>query len=111
MESQICQDTGFIMGILVKAIQIIRFAIPILLIVLIIFDLFKIVAGSADDKAKKTAFDTIVKRVLYAVIIFLVPSIINFILVRIEPLSVDSNGNITGNSTSYLGCWNYYYNK
>ncbi len=111
MVSQICEDAGFIMGLLVMAVKIIRFAVPILLILLITFDLFKVVAGQADDKTKKTAFDNIVKRVIYAVIIFLVPSLVNFVLLRIEPISVDSKGNITGTSTSYLGCWNYYYNK
>ena len=111
MESKICQDAGFILGIVVQIVKIIRWVIPILLIVLIVFDIFKMVAGQADDKAKKTMSDTIIKRVLYAIIIFLIPSIVNFVLLKIEPLSVDKDGNITGTSTSYLGCWNYYYNK
>jgi len=109
--SKICQDAGFVLGIITKLVKIIQWAIPILLIVLIIFDLTKAMTGNVDDKAKKDAISKTVQRFIYAVIIFLLPTIVNFILLRIEPISRDSKGNITSTSTSYLGCWNYYYNK
>lgn len=110
--SDMCKDAGFILGLIVQIVKIIRWAVPILLILLITFDLFKVVSGgNVDEKAKKDAFDKIIKRALYAVIIFLIPSILNIILLEIEPLTKDSNGTVTTTSTSYLGCWNYYYNK
>lgn len=109
--SELCQDAGFILGIAAQAVKIIRWVIPVLLIVLISFDLFKVVTTNPDDKAKSDALTKIVKRVIYAVIIFLIPSILNIILLKIEPISKDSDGNVTTTSTSYVGCWNVYYNK
>ena len=110
--SEICNDAGFILGIVVQVVKILRWAIPVILILLIIFDLFKVVANTnPDDKAKKDAFDKIIKRVLFAVIIFLIPTIVNIILLKIEPISKDADGRVTTTSTSYVGCWNYYYNK
>ncbi len=99
--SEICQDAGFILGIIVTAVKILRWAIPVLLIVLITFDLVKVVSASIpDEKSKKEALEKIVKRVIFAVIIFLIPSIVNIILLKIEPISKDSNGNVTTTSTS-----------
>ncbi len=111
--SNLCNDAGFILGIIAQLVKIIRWVVPILLIVLISFDLFKTLAGQVDEKAKKEAFGKITKRLLYAVIIFLVPTIVNMVLLKIAPLSRDNNGNVKVNttSTSYLECWNYYYNK
>ena len=109
--SEMCTDAGFILNTVVQVIKIVRWVIPILLILFIIFDLFKVVTGNPDDKAKRDAFNKIVKRLIYAVIVLLVPTVINIVLLKIEPLTRDNNGNITSTSTSYLGCWNYYYNK
>jgi uncharacterized membrane protein len=110
--SEMCQDAGFILGIIVQVVKILRWAVPIILILVIVFDLSKVVVNAnPDEKARKEAFDRVIKRVIYAVIIFLVPTIVNIVLLKIEPLSKDSKGNITTTSTSYVGCWNYYYNK
>lgn len=108
--SNICKDAAFIMKPIVSIVKILRWVVPILLIVLITFDLFKVVAGNPDDKVKKDAFSKIVKRLIYAVIIFLVPSLVNIVLTKIAPISRDTTGK-SGTSTSYLECWNYYYNN
>ena len=108
--SDICTDSGFILGVIVKIVKIIRIAIPIILIIFITFDLFKAITGNVDDKEKKEAFSKIIKRIIYALIIFLVPTIVNFIFLQIAPVSKDASGH-SGTSTSYLQCWNYYYNK
>ncbi len=109
--SEMCKDAGFIIGTVANVIKIVRWVIPILLILYITFDLFKVVTTTPDDKAKREAFNKIIKRIIYAVIVFLVPTVINIVLLKIEPITRDGNGNITNTSTSYLGCWNYYYNK
>ena len=109
--SVMCQDAGFIIGTIIKVVRIVQWAIPMLLIVLITFDLFKAMTGQLDDKAKKDALNKSVKRILYAVIVFLVPTLVNIVLLKIAPISVDETGNLENTSTSYLECWNYYYNK
>ena len=84
--------------------------IPIILIVMITIDLVKVVASpNADDKEKKEAFEKSIKRFLYAVLVFLLPTIINIILNKIEPLTSDSTTDTT--STSWVGCWQRYYNE
>lgn len=109
--NQICKDAEFILGPAVQIVKIVRWVIPILLIVLIVFDLSKTLVGQMDDKSKKDVFSKIVKRIVYAVIVFLIPTVVNFILLKIEPISRDSKDNLSSTSTSYLGCWNYYYNR
>lgn len=106
----ICTDASFILRIIVKLVKVMQLLIPILLIVLVSVDLFKIVAG-ADEKAKKENADRIVKRVIYAVIVFLVPVIINFIFRQIDPLTKTDSKVSTTTTTSWISCWNHYYNE
>ncbi len=104
----ICEDAGFVLRIVVKLVKIIHIAIPVILILLIMFDLAKLLTGSVDDKAKRDAFSKAAQRVIYAVIIFFIPTIITLIFRKIEPMtSKDSQAT----STSWISCWNYYYDK
>ena len=94
---------------LVSILAIVRFvlnaiciAIPIILIVLIILDLAKIVtAGNIDDKIKKEVTNKVVTRLIFAVLIFLVPTIIKFIF-GVLPLPDSSN---TGEGSTWRTCW------
>ena len=108
---QICTDAGFILGLIAKIVKILHWVLPALLIVLITVDLVKVVATNPDEKTKKDALTKVVKRLIFAIIIFLVPVIVNYVLLSIAPLTKDPRGNVTTTSDSYLGCWNYYYNK
>lgn len=101
-----CNDMGFILRIVATIVFYMRIIVPILLIVLVVFDFAKVVTGSADDKAKSEAVNKAVKRIIYAVIVFLVPTIINFIFKTIEK-SAPKDGN--GTSTSWVSCWTQYY--
>ena len=110
MLADVCGDAGFIIRIVVQLFKIVRVAVPIILIVMITIDLVKVVASpNADDKEKKEAFEKSIKRFLYAVLVFLLPTIINIILNKIEPLTSDSTTDTT--STSWVGCWQRYYNE
>ncbi len=107
--SDFCTDSAFILRIVVKIVKAVQWIIPILLIVLITFDLLKVVTGQADDKAKKEALNKAVKRMIYAVIVFLIPIIVTFIFNQIAPYTSDTNSNT--DSTSWLSCWNMFYNE
>ena len=98
-------DLGFIMRIIVRLVYYVRILVPIILILLIVVDLAKVVTGNADDKAKSEAMNKAGKRIIYAVIIFLVPLVVNFIFKRIEQVSPDKDN---GTPTSWVGCWNYF---
>lgn len=64
---------------LVEIITIIRYAVPVLLIILCTTDLVTVVV-SQDDNAMKKSISRIVKRFIAAVAIFFVPWIIQLIL-------------------------------
>jgi hypothetical protein len=69
---------------------------------LCVLDIAKIVtAGNIDDKLKKEVTGRIVTRIIFAVIIFLVPTIIG-ILFRFVP--VDSS-NSTLDGATWQDCW------
>ena len=94
---------------LVSVMAIIRFivnaiciAIPIILIVLIIRDLAKIVtAGNIDDKLKKEVTSKVVTRLIFAVLIFLVPTIVRLVF-GVLPLPDNAN---TGEGATWRDCW------
>ena len=96
-----CADLGPILSLVRGIINIICWAIPIILIVLIVIDIAKLVtAGNLDDKLKKEVTQRITARIIYAIIIFLVPTIISLIF------------KLVSNTTNVFGetgadCWNW----
>ena len=84
---------------LVKAfLNLIKFGIPIVLIVLGTIDLGKAVMASKDDEMKK-AQTTLLKRVIYAVVVFLLVTIVQLVMGL-----VSSNAN--KEAISWQSCWN-----
>lgn len=102
--ADVCGKMGFILRILAEAFYYIKIVVPIILIIMIIFDLAKVAVGQADDKTKKEATSKIVKRVIYAAIVFLVPTVVNLIFRTIENVSLNN-----GSATSWVSCWTRYY--
>ncbi|HIR58492.1 MAG TPA: hypothetical protein IAB38_00415 [Candidatus Onthousia excrementipullorum] len=78
---------------------ILQIAIPIILIVLCTFDLGKAVISS-DDKENKKLLSRIVKRLVYALLIFFFVTVVNLVFSMV--------GNITENETliKWSECWN-----
>ena len=78
---------------------ILQIAIPIILIVLCTFDLGRAVIGS-DDKENKKLLKRIVRRLVYAILIFFFVTVINLVFTMV--------GSITENETlaRWSNCWN-----
>ena len=90
-----------ILAIIKTVLNAICIAIPIVLIVLIIMDLAKIVtAGNIDDKLKKEVTSKVVTRLIFAVLIFLVPTIVKLVF-NLIPLP----GNVSGETATWRTCW------
>lgn len=91
-----CNDEVQIIFSVVKwAVRLICIAIPIVLIVLVILDLAKVVtAGNIDDKMKKEVSQKVVTRVVYSILIFLVPTLVNLFF-GLLPSGVKNNGGTT----------------
>ena len=69
-----------ILGLVNTFLNIIRLVIPIILIVLAVMDVAKVVTNSnLDDKVKKEAMNKLTTRVIYAVVIFLIPTIVKLL--------------------------------
>ncbi len=94
-------DLITIVGIVRWALRLICIAIPIILIVLVVIDLSKVVtAGNIDDKMKKEVSQKVVTRVVYSVLIFLVPTIVGLFF-KFVPL-----GNVPGyDNSTWKDCW------
>ena len=104
-----CYSTAIkpVFRIAAKLVHILQYVLPILLIVLIIFDVAKLVTTiNIDDKAKKSVLEKAAKRLLYAVIIFLIPTIINYFLSNVFKATSEDNKN-----NNWLACWTHYYNE
>lgn len=78
---------------------IIQIAIPIILLVLCTFDLGRAVIGS-DDKENKKILKRIVRRLVYAILIFFFITVINLVFTMV--------GSITDNEDliKWSNCWN-----
>lgn len=70
------------------AFQLLKYATIVLLLVLTVVDFLKAVTSNKDDALKK-ALQTAVKRLVVAIIVFFLPTIVNFILDLLGIISTD----------------------
>lgn len=72
-----CDDLGPVIALLKSVVNLLQWGIPIVLILMGMIDLGKAVISSKEDEMKK-AQSTLIKRVIYAVAVFLVVTIVSF---------------------------------
>ena len=82
-------------------IPLIQIGIPIILIILGMFDLGKAVMASKEDEIKN-AQKMLIKRCIYAVAIFFVVLIVNVVM---GLLTYTEDTNVTNGSTDWKTCW------
>ena len=97
------------MGTLVNAIQtvlnIIRWAIPIVLIILGSIDMFKGMT-SGDDKEAEKAKKTFIRRLVYAVVAFLIPTLVTFSFDIVANITKDEQLNREElRQGNFFECW------
>ena len=88
--------------VIVQVIKVFMIVIPIALIVFGTIDLGKAVIAS-DEKEVKSAQSRLIKRFIYAALIFFVP-----VLVAVVMNIVSAGGK--GDTNSWSGCWDTAYN-
>ena len=76
--NQFCADTWEIWQFVGYILMLFKIVIPLLLLILGMFDLGKAVVAS-DDKAINKATTALVKRAVAAIIIFFIPTLIGFV--------------------------------
>ena len=74
-----CEDLGDVVSIVHKIVNLIRWAVPILLIIFGTLDLAKAVIASKEDEMKK-AQSTLIRRLIYAIAVFLVVTLVIFFM-------------------------------
>ncbi len=85
---------------------LIQWGIPILLIVLCTIDMFKAVS-SGDEKKTKEAQKTSIRRLIYAVVAFLIPWIIGLVFGFIGNVVTDDSAQVADNTwKTFFKCWN-----
>ena len=94
-----CTYLNPIISIIKTVLSIVQWAIPIILIVIGTFDIMKAVIASKEDESK-AAQKLLIKRVVYAVVIFLIPTIVYFVFNIVSYTDgIDGTGN-------FWDCWN-----
>ena len=96
-----CKGFDFVIRIIKNGLfPILQIGIPIILIVLGTLDLGKAVISS-DDKAVKEAQSKLIKRCIYAILVFFIVTLINLLFTMV--------GNIAGDDapglTQWSQCW------
>ena len=92
MGNNFCNDLGPIISLLITLVTLLQWLIPIGLIIYGMLDLGKAVISSKEDEMKK-ATSTLVKRVIYAIAVFFVVTIVSFAM------------GLVG-SDDWKNCWN-----
>ena len=89
----------------IMAVNIIKIVIPIILIILGMIDLAKAVIGN-DEKVMKEAQSRLIKRVIYAVVIFFIVALVQFIFGALAGAAESGNSDIDGNKiTDCITCF------
>jgi len=94
-----CNDLKPVITFLKSILNIIQWAIPILLILMGTIDLGKAVLSS-DDKEIKGATSKLIKRAIAAVAVFFIPLLVNLIIGLVAGSSTDIE------NTNFWDCWN-----
>ena len=100
---ELCANLQPFLNIIKLFIKFLCWSIPILLLVLGTIDMFKAITKAGDEKAVTEARNTLIKRLIYGVLIFLVPFFVNIIL---EMVGDAIPGEDTITPTSWIACWN-----
>lgn len=82
-----CNSWGTVLQDLQNVFDFVKIVVPLLIIGLSTYDFIKAVTAK-DDKGLKKAFQILLKRLVYAIILFFLPVLINLLL---ELVAVNSN--------------------
>ena len=101
---QMCYNVKPILEVFKYLIIVIQWSVPILLIILGTIDMFKAVTKANDDKVVQEARNTLIKRIIYGVVIFLVPFFVRLILNFIDTNFISTDDYTS--PVSWISCWN-----
>ena len=92
-----CDNLGIIPNLVKTIINLIKWGIPLILVIYGMLDLGKAVMAGKEDEMKKFQ-GALIKRVIYAVVVFLVVTIVQFVMVMIGEDNSWANCFISGST-------------
>ena len=99
----VCEQLGPVISVVKAVFVILQWGIPIILILFGAIDLGKAVIASKEDEMKK-AQSTLIKRVIYAAVIFFLFTIVSLVIGLVSKnTKANSSGEITGDD--WATCW------
>lgn len=99
-----CGELGAIIRLLKSVFTLLQWGIPIVLILFGAIDLGKAVMASKDDEMKK-AQGTLIKRVVYAVLIFFLFTIVTLVISMVSDSRDGDNKDVNNVETDWAKCW------
>lgn len=103
----VCAQIGPIVSVVKTVFRILQWAIPIVLILFGAVDLGKAVIAGKEDEMKK-AQSTLIKRLIYAVLIFFVFTIVSLVMALVGGSKDERDPNATITGADWAACWNKY---
>ena len=100
------EELGVVVGAVKTIFTLIQWAIPLVLIVMGTLDMFKAMA-SGDEKKTKEAKDKFIRRLIYAVVAFLIPFIISLVFRFVGNMFNDNEASNT--FADFMKCWDGNY--
>ena len=104
-----CDSFDFILRIAGYLFGALQWVIPFILIAFITYDIVMAFI-SADEKKTKEALGRSAKRLIYAVILFLLPMLIKLIFGVVDRANVKGYGGNDNSAKSWISCFNEYFN-
>ena len=102
LDVNFCENLAPVMRVVTTVFKLLQWGIPIILILFGAIDLGKAVIASKEDEMKK-AQGTLIKRVVYAVIIFFLFTIVGLVM------SVVGDSGTGADTQTWSDCWAQYY--
>ena len=100
---EMCTNLQPFLNVIKVLFGIVRWTVPIVLIVFGTIDMFKTVTKAEDEKSIQDARRSLIKRIIYGVVVFLVPLIVNIVMELIDE-GVTTTDEVT--ATTWVSCWN-----
>ena len=104
--SNFCLDLYPVIRILKTIFTLLQWAIPIVLILFGTIDLGKAVIASKEDEMKK-AQQTLIKRVIYAVVIFFLFTIVSLVMRLVGDSQVKKGDEDSADNVGWSYCWTH----
>lgn len=94
------ENMQMVLDIIITILDLVKFFVPIILIIFATIDIFKIIVSKKEDEVKKLRKDIFTK-IIYCIVIYLIPILVPFILnvvSEVLPMEYDN---------SWKSCWDY----